>query len=354
MHISVIFTRTLFLILNALLMTSYLLSVPEGDWMTKLGIGVGGGFLIGLVLITLDLAFKQLDMRSFNSITLGLFFGYLMAQGLDLIFKSFLDMLALSSILPGGLLTFLHSLLFISVIYLSVLITLRSSQSISLTIPFIQFTSEGQKDLIASPSALADSRLIDLALTGLIDHKLLIPRFLVKEFQAQTEIGEEANRNRARRALEVLKRLETLPDLNLRYHEKDYPEIKESSQKISHMARTLNLPILTSELSKAQVSLMEGIRYIDIHALSNALKPLMQTGEELKIKIQRYGKEPRQGIGYLEDGSMVVVNGGGDYIGETIEVRVLSVKHTTTGRIIFCNAMEEESLSHALGEHSQP
>ena len=89
---------------------------------------------------------------------------------------------------------------------------------------------------------------------------------------------------------------------------------------------------------------IEGIRIINIHTLSNALKPLMQAGEFIKIKIQRYGKEPRQGVGYLDDGTMVVVNGGGNYIGEAIDAKVLSVKHTTSGRMIFCNAMDEEHL----------
>ena len=89
---------------------------------------------------------------------------------------------------------------------------------------------------------------------------------------------------------------------------------------------------------------IEGIRIINIHSLSNALKPLMQAGEFIKIKMQRYGKEPRQGVGYLDDGTMVVVNGGGNYIGETIDAKVLSVKHTTSGRMIFCNAIDEENF----------
>ena len=90
---------------------------------------------------------------------------------------------------------------------------------------------------------------------------------------------------------------------------------------------------------------IEGIKVVNLHTLSNALKPLMQAGEFIKIKIQRYGKEHRQGVGYLEDGTMVVVNGGGKYIGETIDAQVLSVKHTSSGRMVFCNSCDEESLS---------
>jgi uncharacterized protein YacL len=103
--------------------------------------------------------------------------------------------------------------------------------------------------------------------------------------------------------------------------------------------------LITADISRIQMASIEGIRVINIHTLSNALKPLMQAGEFIKIKVQRYGKEPRQGVGYLEDGTMVVVNGGGNYIGETIDAKVLSVKHTTSGRMIFCNAIDEENPS---------
>ena len=85
---------------------------------------------------------------------------------------------------------------------------------------------------------------------------------------------------------------------------------------------------------------IEGVQIINLHSLSNALKPLMETGEMIKIKVQRYGKEPRQGVGYLDDGTMVVINGGGNFIGEVIDAQVLSVKHTSSGRMIFCNAFE--------------
>src|ERR1044072_7233269 len=106
----------------------------------------------------------------------------------------------------------------------------------------------------------------------------------------------------------------------------------------------MNTNIITSDINRIQQASIEGVRIINIHLLSNALKPLTQAGEFINIKIQRYGKEPRQGVGYLDDGTMVVVNGGAEFIGETIKAQVLSVKHTSSGRMIFCNAAEEGSL----------
>lgn len=100
--------------------------------------------------------------------------------------------------------------------------------------------------------------------------------------------------------------------------------------------------LLSSDISKVQLPSIEGITVVNMHALSNALKPLMQAGEPIKIKVQRVGKEPKQGVGYLEDGTMVVINGGGDFIGETIDAKVLSVKHTSSGRMIFCNASGDD------------
>lgn len=222
--------------------------------------------------------------------------------------------------------------------------TLRSADEISISIPFIRFTPtvEKTKDILIDASALSDPRMIDLAASGLLDHRLIVPRFLLKELHEQEEAGDEMARAKARRALEVVKKLETLPELHLRYHDMDFPEIKEAQAKMLRLARLLDANVLTADSQRIQTPSLEGVRIINIHSLSNAIKPLMQKGEFLKIKIQRYGKEDRQGVGYLEDGTMVVVNGGGDFIGETIKARVLSVKHTTSGRIIFCNVSEEE------------
>ncbi len=173
----------------------------------------------------------------------------------------------------------------------------------------------------------------------------MIPRFIIKELYASAEMGDEISKSKARRCLDVVKKLEAVPGLELRFNDTDFPDVKETQGKLMRLARLLDANLLTADISRIQIASVEGIRIINIHTLSNALKPLMQAGEFIKIKIQRYGKEPRQGVGYLDDGTMVVVNGGGNYIGEIIDAKVLSVKHTSSGRMIFCNAIDEDSLS---------
>jgi uncharacterized protein YacL len=143
-----------------------------------------------------------------------------------------------------------------------------------------------------------------------------------------------------------LKKLEALPNLALRYNDTDFPEVKDLTGKMARLARLIDANLLSADISRVQMGSMDGVRGINLHTLANALKPLMQAGEFIKIKIQRYGKEAEQGVGYLEDGTMVAVNGGGRYIGETIECRVLSVKHTTAGRMIFCNALDLEGQEY--------
>ncbi|HEY4254880.1 MAG TPA: TRAM domain-containing protein, partial [Chlamydiales bacterium] len=208
-----------------------------------------------------------------------------------------------------------------------------------------------KKDLLLDISILTDPRVLDLASSGLLDSHLVLARFLVKELYTQAEIADESTRNRAKRAIEVIKKLEAIPDLELRYNDTDFPDVKDSMGKLIRLARLLDANVLTADLSRVQIATTEGVRIINLHALSNALKPLMQAGEKIKIKIQRYGKEPRQGVGYLEDGTMVVVNGGGSSIGETIEALVLSVKHTSSGRIIFCNTLDEQNQYPHSGGH---
>lgn len=342
MKISFAFARTLFMLLSVFFLTTYTV-VMSGQltWDTAWP-GVVMGLLLGLVLIGLDFLFRRYNLRSFNAAILGLFFGYIMGIALTRIFHAIVQMTQLDATLP--VIDLIHIILFLAAIYLGVIMTLRASDQLYLSIPFIRFTSAGKKikELLLDPTILADPRLIDLAASGLFDNQLVVPRFVAKELHFQAEQGDEIARSRARRGVEVLQKLEEIEGVGLRYNDTDFPEVEEIQSKLTRLARLMEANVLTADVSRIQVAPSEGVRVINIHTLSNALKPLAETGQYLMVKVQRYGKEPRQGVGYLEDGTMVVVNGGGDYIGEEIKARVLSVKHTTSGRMIFCNVANGE------------
>ncbi|MBP7074913.1 MAG: hypothetical protein KBA81_05955 [Rhabdochlamydiaceae bacterium] len=343
MNISLAFLRTLFVVLSIVFMTLFMISLPTGRTFANVLFGIGIGFTFGMVLIAFDLVFRRFNLRSFNIAILGVFIGYLMGQALSLILHAILEVSSIGVLLQPHTIELIKIAIILFGVYLGTIMTLRSSDELYVSIPFVRFTqtSQKKKDLVVDISVLADPRIIDLAATGLLNHQLVIPRFVVKELYAQSEVGDETSRGRAKRCLEVVKKLESMPEVELRYHETDFPEVKDMMGKVVRLARLLDANILSSDISRVQMGSIEGITVVNLHALSNALKPLMEGGELIRIKIQRYGKEPRQGVGYLEDGTMVVVNGGGDYINSTIEARVLSVKHTSSGRMIFCNVAKE-------------
>lgn len=337
------FTRTFFTLISIFFMTIYMLSFPEHSTALSISLGVLAGVSLGAVLMGFDLLVRKFNLRSFNIALIGLFLGYLLGLALVLLFDAILDLTSISANLHLKSIELIKISLFIFGTYLGTIMTLRSADELYISLPFVKFTAIAQKkkDLILDTSAISDSRIIDLCATGIFDFHLIIPRFIIKELYAQSEIGEEAIKFRARRSLETIKKMELNASLGIRFNDTDFPEAKDQTSKLIRLSRLIDANILTADISKVQMSAIEGVKVINIHALSNALKPLLDSGEYISIKIQRLGKEPRQGVGYLEDGTMVVVNGGGNYIGETIEVQVLSVKHTSSGRMIFCNALDE-------------
>lgn len=344
MNRSYLFIRSIFALFTVFFMTSYFLATTDHISFVTFVWGLTSAMGVFASLLIFEFVFKKVQLLAFNTTVLGLFFGFLMSLALLLIFDKILSLSSFEINQPVTEL--LKIVILLGGTYLGVVMTLHASHELYVSLPFIKFTPHLQKskELLIDPSALSDSRLIELASCGLLDNRLVVPRFLLKELYENEESKDESIQTKAKLTLEILKKLETLPDLHLRYSDTDFNDAKDMTSKILRLARLLNADVLTTDINRVQMASIEEVRVINIHALSNALKPLMQRGEYLNIKIQRYGKEERQGVGYLEDGTMIVVNGGGDYIGKSIKACVLSVKHTTTGRMIFCNVADESYI----------
>jgi uncharacterized protein YacL len=339
---SISLIRLLFIIVCTLFATSYATTQTlEGFTLANFILGLAGGLIFSLAIIVAEFFLKQINLRIINTVILGLIFGYFLGEAVLLVLNAAINIDNLSNkmeivqLIRGGL--------FLFCIYIGMVVTAKTADEIYLSIPFIRLkpSTQNKKDIIVDSSALYDPRIVDLAVSGLLDHHLVIPRFLVKELNSQLESPDENIKMKARRCLETLKKLENIPTLEVRYSDTDFAELKDAMSKLIRLARMMDANIITADISRVQQALIEGIRFINIHLLSNALKPLTQTGEFLTIKVLRYGKEPGQGVGYLDDGTMVVVNGGAEFINETIRAQVISVKNNPTGRMIFCNAVEE-------------
>lgn len=342
MQLSVSFIRLLFLGLCVLFLTAYAVAnSSEGTNYALMAWGALYGLIFGGVVISIDAFFKKFNLRSFNIAIVGLFFGYLMGEAILLIFQAVIE--ATQTHFSSDFMTLLRMGIFLFSSYFGMVMTARAAEEWQISIPFIRFKANSQKkkDLLLDSSLLLDPRIIDLSVSGLLDNRLIMPHYLIKELNELSESSDEMIRTKARRSLEVIKKLEGIATLELRFLDTDIADVKDPMSKLIRLAKQIDANVLTADSTRTQQQTIDGVRVINMHLLSTALKPLAQMGEFINIKIQRYGKEPRQGVGYLDDGTMVVVNGGAEFIGDSIKAQVLSVKHTSSDRMIFCNALEE-------------
>lgn len=354
MNRQLLLIRIIFLAVCAMLLTTYTAGVSgEGATFATTTIGIVTGLFVGGILIGLESLLKAANLRSFNIAILGLFCGYLMGAAISLFLDTLLKAEALT--IPSEYQVLLRTFIFLFTGYFGMALAFRSSEELYLSIPFVKLESmsKKKKDIILDSSTLLDTRIIDLATSGLLDNHLIIPRFILKELHFTNESGDEPSKMKARRCLEAIRKLENIPGLNLRYVETDFVDLKDSNAKLARLARIMDATIMTADLNRVHSSPADGTRTVNLNILSNALKAPPQNGEFLNIKIQRYGKDPRQGVGYLEDGTMVVVNGGADFLGNTIKAQIVSVKSTLSGRMIFCNAIEESLDDLEFSENGQ-
>lgn len=345
MDICIAFIRTLFAFLCVFFVTSYVVAGAAHPSAIHVAEGIGGGLLLSLFLFGCDLVFRRFNLRSFNITIVGLFIGYLMGEALTLVFENVLKLSSATADFSPSSFELLKIAIFLFGTYLGILMTLRFANELYISIPFVKFNPSDQKrrDLLLDVSLLSDARLVDLAATSLLNGQIVIARFTIRELYSMVESPNEHDKIQGKKGLEIFKKLEGMAGLNITWQETDFPEVKEHAQKLARLARLTGCNILTADISSIPLSVAEGVHVISINSLSSALKPLMHEGEYIKIKIQRQGKEPRQGVGYLDDGTMVVINGGGSSIGKTIQAVVLSIKASSAGRIIFCNAAGSSS-----------
>lgn len=226
-------------------------------------------------------------------------------------------------------------------------------------IPWIQPPQINSKNslrlLIPDLACLEDGRICDLVKTGLLDQQLFIPHFIVEKIKEMMDADEDFTKERAKQAYDTLCRLENsgvLPTHNLYAHENVELSLQD---QVFDLAKALKATILSNDSSiKGSIKPEHAeVPIIFLEAVASALKPTMPKGQQLSIKIQRLGKEPKQGIGYLDDRTMVVVNGGGDYLGRQVKIQVLSQKYSASGKIIFCNLIDGVALPEGY-RHMMP
>ena len=195
---------------------------------------------------------------------------------------------------------------------------------------------------ILDTSVIIDGRIADVCETGFIEGVFILPQFILQELQHIADSLDVLRRNKGRRGLDKLRELQENPDVDVQIIDEDYPEIKEVDAKLVQLAKDLKAKIITNDFNLNKVAELQGVTVLNINDLANALKPIVLPGETMTVKVIKEGKEFNQGVAYLDDGTMVVVENGRKYVGQTVQVEVTTTLQTAAGRMIFTRVNEEE------------
>jgi len=219
--------------------------------------------------------------------------------------------------------------------YLGIMIALKGVEELGVVFPFLHGIKEDERLLVVDTSVLIDGRLYDIAKSGFLDYIVVVPKFVIQELHGLSDSSGDMKRQRGRRGLEVLNKLRRDDSMDVKIYDAEYPEIEAVDSKLVKLASDIRANILTNDFNLAKVAEIQNIRVLNLNTLATLMRPKLMSGEEIPLKIVKEGKEAGQGIGYLEDGTMVVVENSARHLGKVKDVIIDSTIQTSTGRIIF-------------------
>jgi uncharacterized protein YacL len=314
-------------------------------WMDRWGDTLVVAFLVLAVLvILLDVFIPRKSLYAISGVFFGLIVGLVVTFGVVLILNLIVEAVfpdTREKLFKGESVPWLTGAkLAIGVIccYLAVSFVLQTKDDVRFVIPYVEFSKQtkGARPLVLDTSVIIDGRIADISETRIIDSELIIPRFVLLELQNIADSGDKVKRTRGRRGLDMLNKLQTSDKIEIRIldavSEKGDAGVDEM---LVDLAVEINGRVVTNDYNLNKIAQLRGATVININDLANALKPVVLPGETMPVKVIKAGEEVGQGVGYLEDGTMVVVESGREHIGETISIAVTSVLQTSAGRMIF-------------------
>ena len=293
--------------------------------------GASGGAAIGVLAILLERRIARISLKRFFGISAGVIAGLVCAALLSLV----LDRLGANS---SPVLRQVEVISLVMLAYFGAVIGAEKGELLNLAAFGDVFGAESEaKPLqkILDTSVIIDGRIADIADTGFLDGVLVVPQFVLHELQMVADSADSMKRNRGRRGLDVLQRLQKMPNVNVQIVSEDFPQVREVDMKLIELARLYNAKIITNDFNLNKVAHVRGVAVLNINELANSLKPIVLPGEQMRVFIQKEGKEYNQGVAYLDDGTMVVVDNARRLISKTVDVTVTSVLQTTAGKMIF-------------------
>ena len=324
------FIRILFLLMCT--MAGYAISQVRPEFTGHGALGGIAGFGFGGLLIAVDEMLKGFSLRAFSATTFGLFLGTIVALLIDHsgLFENVEDksrwLIRLS--------------LFLAFSYIGIVLAMRSNkEDFSLIIPYVRFAPQNKPDhlLLLDTSVIIDGRIADLIEANLIEGLVVVPRFVLKELQVIGDSSDAVRRARGRRGLDMLNRIQRNKHVEVKIHEGDFPDEKEVDAKLVRLARNLGAKLYTNDYNLGKIAELQSVNYVNIHEVAKSFKAVLLPGEVLTLRLAREGKDKGQGVGYLNDGTMVVVNHAQSLIGQQVEVQVQTLLQTGAGVIVFAD-----------------
>lgn len=306
---------------------------PEYAHQPWLGVLAGLGF--GGLMIAVDEMLKGFSLRAFSAVTFGLILGMVVAQ--------LIDRSGLFDNTEPGTRWLVRLCLFLAFGYIGMVLAMRSNrEDFSLIIPYVRFTPRGTTDstLLLDTSVIIDGRIAELLEANFLHGTVVVPRFVLRELHQLADSADPGKRARGRRGLDILNRIQRSKRAEVRIHDADFPEETGVDAKLIRLARNLNARLLTNDANLARVAELQGVTCVNLHELARCLRTVLLPGETIRLKIVREGKERHQGVGYLPDGTMVVVNHAQHLIGQEVDVQVQSSLQTGAGVIIFAELFD--------------
>jgi uncharacterized protein YacL len=288
------------------------------------------GALVGAAIVLFEWKLRTVSLKRLIGAAIGSILGICGAYLFALVIRS--------SVPAGNTQSFLQILVMLFMAYVGLIVGASKGDLLNLAALGGVFGGEkqGKKSYkILDTSVIIDGRIADIAETGFLDGVIVTPQFVLRELQLVADSADSLKRNRGRRGLDVLQRLQKMATLSIQIVEDDFPAVREVDLKLIELAKVYEGKIITNDFNLNKVAQLQGVEVLNINELANSLKPIVLPGEIMKVFILKEGKEYNQGVAYLDDGTMVVVDNARKMIGKTIDVSVTSVLQTTAGKMIF-------------------
>ena len=312
---------------------------PFLSWAAPIGM-----IALALAVIGIDIAIrrKQLDAISavYFGLIIGLFLAYVLGLALNPLFPAESELSGTAAIAYYAKLERAVQLILASVLcYICISLLMQTRNDFRFLIPYVEFSKEvkGRRPYILDTSVIIDGRIADVIDAKIFDTQLLIPRFVIGELQAIADSSDRLRRSRGRRGLDILNRLQNNAKVDISIFDQNLPEFSGQpvDMKLVLLAKHLNGKLVTNDYNLNKVTKLHGVGVVNLNDVANALKPVFLPGETINVLVVKPGEEPGQGIAYLEDGTMVVIEAGRDHVNSEIKVTVTSVLQTSAGRMVF-------------------